>query len=111
VLIARGTSSAGHSSVTYAIEMMKIPGVTSPCTNRQNASEYSPVAVAVSSALTASATIASRIVRFRRNCSPNTASSAAEIATPSVDALMVIPTCGSVSWNTRANSGNSGCTQ
>ncbi len=73
----------------YAMVIMKIPGVTTPCSKRQTARAGRPVAVAVSSVHTASATIEPTIVFLRSTLSANTASSAADNATPRVEALMV----------------------
>ena len=72
--------------------MMKIPGVTSPCSRRHAASIGRLVAVAVSIAMADSATIEPTIIRLRSTRSAKTASSSAEPATPSVEALMVSPT-------------------
>ncbi len=110
-LITRGTISAGHSSVMYAMVMIKMPGVTSPCTNLQHASDTRLVAVEVSSAATASAAIEATMVGLRWSRSPKIASKTAEIATPTVDALIVMPTRPSDARKTCDSSGSNGCTQ
>ena len=91
--------------------MMKMPGVTRPCRNRQSASVVRLVALQVKKVQTASATMQAMMVRLRSSCSPKAASRAAEMATPSVAALMVMPTLVSVAWKTCAKSGRSGWTQ
>jgi hypothetical protein len=91
--------------------MIKIPGVTRPCSNLQIANAGRLVAVAVSSVLHASTNMEAKIMRLRLTLSANRASMAAEKATPSVDALMVRLTLASEAWNTLESSGRSGCVQ
>src|ERR1700727_2278615 len=106
-----GTRNAGHSSVTYAIVMMKIPGVTTPCSNRHTASSGKLVDVAVSKVQTASAAIEPTMVFLRSTLSAKVASMPADKATPSVDALIVQLTWASDAWKTRDSRGSKGWVQ
>src|ERR1700753_801132 len=90
---------------------MKMPGVIRPCNSLQNARTERLVAVAVSEVQIASNTMELTIIRLRLTRSARTASSAAEKATPKVEALMVRLTLPSEAWNTRESSGSSGWVQ
>ncbi len=70
-----------------------------------------PLAVAVRATATARAHMAMMMVRLRSRRSPNIARSAAETATPNVDALIVSPTLASEAWKNRDSKGSRGCVQ
>ena len=83
--------------------MMKIPRMTRPCRNLHIASVGRLLAVAVSSVQSASTVMEPTIIRLRSTLSANMASSAADKATPSVEALMVRLTLASDAWKTVAS--------
>ena len=86
----------------------KMPGVMSPCSQRQKISQPRDVEVAAAHVGTASSTMETRITRFRFMRSVNIPSSGAEMATPRVEALTVQPTADFEAWKSVSNNGRSG---
>ena len=100
---------ASHSSLMYAMITAKIPGVNTPCRNRQKSSCPKLVAVAASSVGTASRNAAGTITRLRPKRSATTPAKGAAIATASVEAVTTRLIAAGETRNSRASIGSSGC--
>ena len=93
----------------YAIAIEKMPGETSPCTNRQKINCGSVTAVDASAVAIASANADATIVRRNPKRSATRPTIGAAMATASVGAVTVRLTAKLDAWNVRARSGSSGC--
>ena len=87
----------------------KMPGVKTPCRNRQNRSCPKFTAVAASSVGTASRNAAGTITRLRPKRSATTPASGAAIATASVEAVTTRLMAAAETRNSRASMGSRGC--
>src|ERR1019366_4997711 len=87
----------------------KIPGVNTPCRNRQKSSCPKLVDVAASSVGTASRNAAGTMTRLRPKRSATTPAKGAAIATASVEADTTRLIAAAETRNSRASMGNSGC--
>ena len=87
----------------------KIPGVNTPCRNRQKSSCPKLVAVAASSVGAASRNAAGTITRLRPKRSATTPARGAAIATARVEAVTTRLIAAAETRNSRASMGSSGC--